>query len=364
MKVLINILSEQRLQNYIAIKHVKPDKVFTLSTEAMHDQNVIFSKVSGVKHIPIKCHGFDYRNLFSATEEIAQKVDRESEVVINYTGGTKIMSTALILRCLTLFNKPINLIYVNTRDHKIEKLTVKDKGGFGFDSDEIRIKIDIHDCFLLKGEQLKYYSTELDKFQKERFALSEQFISNKALEIVLKNQKDFFNGKEVKPKFSEQYGPVKYPISVFFNQNEFAIDLGEEGFRYSHPDGGKYLTGGWLEEYVYIKLLESGKFDEVAKNILIDFKSTTGNLKNIKNEIDVAVSKDVSHIFIECKAGEVKQEHLYKLKSLRDYFLGTYGKAFLVSRKEPKPNIKEKAKDLNIELIYGKNILNIEKLIK
>jgi len=69
------------------------------------------------------------------------------------------------------------------------------------------------------------------------------------------------------------------------------------------------------------------------------------------------VTKGRKAAIIECKAGGVFQDHVYKLATLKDYLLGPFGKAFLVCRFRPgNPGIAEKCRDLGVQLVSGREI--------
>ncbi|MEA3496633.1 MAG: DUF1887 family CARF protein, partial [Bacteroidota bacterium] len=92
-------------------------------------------------------------------------------------------------------------------------------------------------------------------------------------------------------------------------------------------------------------------------NVVFKYKAEKNDKQ--KNEIDIVLTKGLKTVFIECKAGNVFQNHVYKLNSLKKYFLGPFGNAVLVTKYKPQPWIIEKCNDYNIKVLYGKHVKDI-----
>lgn len=93
-------------------------------------------------------------------------------------------------------------------------------------------------------------------------------------------------------------------------------------FEYSAPRIKKLLTnaGEILEIYTYYKVLETGYFDDVACGY--EFQWEDGN---VKNELDLILTKGFRSIIVECKAVQrLKQDYYHKLHSIAEHFgIGT-----------------------------------------
>lgn len=72
-------------------------------------------------------------------------------------------------------------------------------------------------------------------------------------------------------------------------------------------------SGTFLENYLYIKLSKSQKFDQVLMSKEIDFSSYYTNYKT-KCELDCLAIKNNELLFISCKSNSVKQEDLNEIK--------------------------------------------------
>ena len=148
---------------------------------------------------------------------------------------------------------------------------------------------------------------------------------------------------------------------------------GGKSFSFRHSDGARYLSGQWLEEYVFERLLKSKSFDSISRNVIISLRSDS--IKALsekrrrspftdKNELDIVAIAGKRAVIIECKSGNVLQDHVYKLASLRDYLLGSFGVAVLACKFEPGAHIIEKCSDLGILVVSGGALPSIADDIK
>jgi hypothetical protein len=360
-RVLINLHSEQAIPNYIAIKEIRPDKVVALTTDKYTFQIPIFEKITNSINYQIKrIDAYDIEKNFEIIQDVIINLSVEDEVYINYTGGTKVMVVSVILKVLLSTNQKLSFVYVNTFGNMIEYLDLSKEKSLAVHKEEISTRLFLETYVNLKGERLKAIEHKLSKKIEERIALSEQLLLDNSLIKIFNKQKSFFNGRNVK----REHRLIGSNYELYWNTEKMGLNTLENKYEYDYADGGIYFAGGWLEEYVFFKLYNSEYFDKTIANVKFNFTSfnvTDKTRKNsvFKNEIDVVVTKGLKTVFIECKAGNVTQDYVYKLKSIKDHFLGTFGVAVLVTKfKQPK-NIIEKCKDANIIIISDKEIEDI-----
>ncbi len=109
----------------------------------------------------------------------------------------------------------------------------------------------------------------------------------------------------------------------FISQLPTALkDASSVSFVYASHGIKKLLTlgGEILEVYAYYEALKTGYFDDVACGY--EFRWESGE---VKNELDLVLTKGFRSIIVECKAvAELKQDYYHKLHSLADRFgIGT-----------------------------------------
>jgi len=114
--------------------------------------------------------------------------------------------------------------------------------------------------------------------------------------------------------------------------------------------------GDWLEEAVYQAAVESGKFDDVRKNLYI---RRYGRDDAVINELDVVVTRNGLLGVCSCKAGRnLSNDDLYELEALssREKF-GIYcGKVFVCAASEIPEGLKQRASADKIRLAFGENV--------
>ena len=186
-----------------------------------------------------------------------------------------------------------------------------------------------------------------------------------------KNLYKFFDDKHLKPSgdFEFQYidsqKNKRYKGSCSWKSDRLTL-VTPKGKKIN-LEGGKpleYISGGWLEEYVFSLCRDSGKFDDCIYNVVLSLsdetvkairkkrkKARNGIVYTEKNELDVVVTKGVRSAIIECKTGKIKQTDVYKVAALRDSLLGRHGIAVIAARFPPVAGVKEKAKDFRVEMI-------------
>lgn len=365
-KILINILSEQSMPNYLAIRELQPDKVIALTSKEYVYQVSIFKKLTQVEHLLLKVDPYNLQQNQTLLKALLEEIRDDGEIVINYTGGTKVLVVSVILEVLLSYSQQLTLAYVNSKDNLLEFLTVDENKKTSPSQKEISTSVPLAVYVQLKNEKLLNTSNLIPANTAERFELSSALFQDQELSGIFNNQKQFFEKKgwEKCPKMAFEAKTAKY--SLKWDQSEMQVSTRYKQFKYPHGDGGKYFAGIWLEEYVYYKLRQTEYFDELLYSVKFDYTSDVYKVKNrqvFKNEIDVVVGRGTKTLFVECKAGNVTQDHVYKLKTLRDHYLGTFGQAILVTRFKPGQHIIEKCNDANILPVFGEDVQNIDHIV-
>ena len=118
------------------------------------------------------------------------------------------------------------------------------------------------------------------------------------------------------------------------------------------------VSGAFLENYLYIKLTESGLFDDVRLSEVVSW-SGSGAGDSVTNEIDVVCVRGTVPFLISCKACDVKTEALNELKILKDRFGGYGSRAAVITSSTPGRNgsaMRRRASELGIEVIEHRDL--------
>jgi hypothetical protein len=139
---------------------------------------------------------------------------------------------------------------------------------------------------------------------------------------------------------------------------------------FSSDDARSYCNGGWLEEHV-AQVAGGLAFQDLAQGMVVRSLAGGKTAAGSENEIDVALlARNRLHI-IECKtsgfmteAGTAKAaEAEYKLDSLSKLG-GLNTRGMLVSYREIRPADRQRARDLGIELVVGRDVVRLEEKLK
>ena len=386
-KILVNILSEQTIPNYIAIKEVDPDLVIAIASERYEHQIDTFTRATDVEHVSVSAEPYDLQGTIGKLTDALKEHGTGNELIINFTGGTKILSTATILSVATLQNNSVELLYVATEKNCCELFEWENGAIASSKSITINSLMDFNVFIQLAGESIKNIGlSKNDHPSKTRKELSEWLF--KYHKNIRKEYgccfESIFGKRTIKPKHKITIDLNNHntaELEWFDNKLSLKSSVGDN-FALLIDEPGQYFCGGWLEELCFNKLLQSDGFDEVIGNVVMDLHDDTkkaiaaragrNHKPGDKNEIDVVVTKGVKVALIECKAGkDLHQDFLYKLTSLTRHFCGIFGQAFLVTTyytmdqlKREKQQFLEKAEDMKVEIITADMIKDIAGIIK
>jgi hypothetical protein len=139
------------------------------------------------------------------------------------------------------------------------------------------------------------------------------------------------------------------------------------------PDGVKFLTGGWLEVFVWGLL---HKFEPDLIWDLFPQLELQNIAKRVSNECDVIFMKDMSLFIVECKTGKGNyriqddEDVLYKIEAIRKQpgallvrsYLATTRQKELTANGDIKGVIKERCSLYNCTPISGKEIQRLAEM--
>jgi len=124
--------------------------------------------------------------------------------------------------------------------------------------------------------------------------------------------------------------------------------------------------GDELEEQVYLRLMESCRFDDVRRNVKICKRNGS---KQVRNEVDVVVTYNGRLAVISCKSGNVESESgresyrraIYELSAIsRREAAGIYcGKVLVSSQAQLPQAVRERAVESGVKLVYGSELDNV-----
>jgi len=331
--VLVSLVSEQVIPNVLFIEEMKRRKTdvrmyLFVSTELMENKGKTGCIISG-SHIgksktkTIKVVEDSIEDINCNLMKFSEELSDEDDVIVNLTGGTKIMSIGVynffkemganiyylpIGKNICKRMSPSSYLYqLNFRISLKEYLT-----SYG-----IKIISDDENSILKTNEYTKGFFRD--------------FLDNK-FDMVGKLEGTI-----------NKNGLIDEEVKLFLKEINFGAEENEQ----LEVDEIKYLAlGGWLEEYTYNLIKEKLQLDEneIGLNIQISHKDSP-------NELDVMFVLENTLYVVECKTSLSKgmlAKTLYKISALKNnYGLSAKSYVFTLAKnlREPEGTINEDYKN-------------------
>ena len=364
MKTIVSLVSEQTVPNVELINEFreKANEYWFFYSDKTSDQVGWIKKASALEEAQckdFKIDAFDPNKI----SEFLDKIDCSNrDFILNITGGTKVWLMVFYERFKEMKSE---IFYLTGQKCTMYKMFPRNS--------EIYHR-------LSKPLTLDQYLLALGFKYKKSSPLKSSDLASRIFEIVIKNPENHFfdvyselhelrnNSRFRSLSFEE----LSEPLRLFLEQIDFP-DL-EKGL---NRDDIKYLSGDWLEEYVYYKLKK-----ELELSDEFIFTGCVLEKNSVNNEIDVMFVLDHKLYTVECKTAVIEENKtpdgqskksnilgatIYKSDSLRNKF-GLFCQSSIVTLSElreddgkPKNNFKmhfDRADLSNIKIISRKNLLS------
>lgn len=372
--VLVSLISEQTIPNVIVADHFKPDVYWFVSTEDMENQG----KTAFIKQVLImrgnvltdnncRTEEVDHYSIVDCIEKMEQMVDDASEdtdYIVNITGGTKMMALGAF-EVFSNIGEKVRIGYVPLGDNNFLQIYPKRRP----------FKITMLSPRLLLEEYLLCYGFRIDNKNKMPEIIRLAYQRKENSEWILGNYEKLKSVLGFLQKhLGEKRGERHYSFSGEFRdrnlsiiEKHFLLRLafqinGRSVRKYLNKDEIHYITGGWLEEYVFLTI------DELLKVKLIDDALMGIQIISTRSrsELDTAFMKDNSFYHIECKTLGDKDERnlvrdeIYK-KSALTALLGKGEKRAMICTTLPdiKNHVVSRAKDYDIDVFNIEEVRNL-----
>lgn len=327
-RVLVSILSQQSVPNYLFIKEMEgeyDDLLFITSQDVetkMKSGELIESSLR-LPPLSVRRIQIEEDNFSRALEKFNQaNISKENSYLVNITGGTKVMSLATMEFFKSLGNSRFYYLPIKKNSyHYIDKV----------ESYPIQYSLSIKEYFQLCG--IRITPGELMKSQKEAYIQFEK----------IKNNNNVLP-EELRPEI----------VQTNFDLNAEDAD---------------YYSGSWFEDYVYFRIKNELKLldEQIAVSVKIHHKNVpiVDNSYN-DHELDVAFIYNNELHVIECKVSLGKNKNFstnmekaqYKLAAIsREYGLQVNPYIFALQDlnsidSKVLDNIKKRNKILGIKKVY------------
>lgn len=388
MLIHVAIVSEQILANLIPILMEKPGIVYLVTSEEMHrrrlDQRL--KKLIEKEGIHAVIVGDTPDVGLSSIHEFAlaliariQSEHPDAELVLNATGGTKLMSIGFV----EFFRGDAErIIYTDTRHGTIEFLP--DSSGNVPPSESMRDVLDVPHYIAAQG--LRYTGAMSDQWDVERVTrrkAAAKYLARNAVSLdkffgvmnkLASNALDQRGENSIEPLQRLDYAP--HSSSPWVNALRELRKAGVLGWEdgivdigFIDAEGARFVCGGWLEEYAFHVIRDEGVFDVRLGVNVVPEQVGKESMDKVKNEFDVLACQRNQLLFVECKTvrfveGENDNELSYKLKSLGESARGLFGETWLLSAQPPTSVLIERCRQSRIRLLGPEEIANLRKIVR
>lgn len=368
-------ISKELTPNYIPVVHEQfmPSELVLLASRDMGPQTEHFIELIRRDYSHIKIEVIDVDDIYNMTA-LKEKVDAyighylethtdvEKQIVLNATGGTKLMSFELV----SLFNSwGLDSFYFKIENNEVLFLN---NNNHQEKSEAVPLVL-IPKRLNLRG-YIKLHGHEVVGVQ--QCAVNKQ---KKELFEELIRYPDRYQAGLTQLNYEINRAPdsiLKIPLSNsdLAVVNEFVragvCKLEGNQLMFSTHEDKAFVRGGWFEDYVYHIVSELNNIQALELNVQI--KSADKNTHK-PNELDVSFMRNNRLYIIECKTanyeGEARKggvDSLNKLQTFNDLG-GRATQLAFVSYFPVSPDMRDRARGNNINVIDGREVQGLKKLL-
>ncbi len=381
MRILYHLVGGQAMPLYAAHQIVKPEiDIFLYTSGSAQVVNLLVGLIkSEIRKEMIS--GFDFYGIIKKLSDIVNYYPGDNEHIINFTGGTKIMSVA----AFDYFRENgLECVYIDTENRYL--YWFKDKSEP--EKQKLQMKISLKDYFTLKGQKYTVPGKTPDnKLEEDKDKLSSLIGSEFGYfrHFFLDFSKKY-DDQKIEDSFLIQYAvdsEKKKPISgseILYVNNTLKIKLSlfqKTRFEavYNNKEMLRFLRGEWFERFVYMKLKEMGLFDSLYTNVEINWQAQDGKDNYGKNEIDIIGLYGIYPFIFEVKAGRSfnfssKKGYaqvnaaINKLTMIKSNYCSTYSQlVFIFPERPTNPKLNERLKEANIKAFGIRDISKIRYMV-
>lgn len=371
--VIFHLFGEQRMPNLLGVIQFSSRKHIFVNS-AQFPADIMKQFLGEAEYGEIAVDPYDPENVRSTILDLIAKMPANTKIGFNLTGGTKLMYAGALAACRKVNATPF---YFNSRNDQVVYLndfkTVDTKL---IPSVETFIQLNGNNLFISKaGHWADIPGIE----SPDRKSLTNELWQARSKISRLYRELSRYNDS-FQP-FEMHDGDIYAKLS---KDKSAKVSIGSKHFEFKEwPDFAKYLSGGWFEEYTFMKLqplVDSGLIKDIRIGLEVSFKEDNADKGALSfgaqlsslfgdtyQELDITFTDGRRLYVIECKAGNVNSEHVMKIQNIVRYFGGIEGRAVLASCFYPKNKVLRKKIDdsKNLQSVSGNHLFRqLEEMIQ
>lgn len=406
----IEFYDKNAIENLCACLSLLPDEVILVGNDEValqrhikNYQKIFDGRKQSVKFSYKTISNWKVRKVMHVLEEIVEKND---DCVFGITGGDELVVFALGILCER---------YANTdKSIQVHKISIQNNKVYDCDMDGETI--DYHTPVLSVEENIQIYGGEIvyeDSYGEKtnRWDMTPEFEQDiETIWSICKQNPENWNrqvnvydailnvgvlsgdGRTVKANAADVRDYCKDRHWRYVMNTDVKEQLVEAKLVEPFDTEGEYISITFKSSQVRKCFSQAGlalemKTYKTARNLVDDNKMPLYNdamngveidwdgiipeadgVYDTTNEIDVMLMHHMVPIFVSCKNGRFTADEFYKLTTVAERFGGKYAKRVLVSsclKDSPSDRLlKQRAKDMGIEIISGEDLMDDELLAK
>lgn len=371
------LASDQNEANYLTAAELRPQKVYIFCSGAQRIQQAAINLQSALQVINIQSeiiHNLPESDLETLRSFVIQQFQRVrgdnpgTHCLLNATGGRKDMAFV----CSQVFSVSENtsVVYLDSQSQKIQVLFPWAAPGSQLNQSLMTIE----SAMKLRGFEVTNRTTadqvwqdravnraNLTSWLAQKACQFNGFLSALNFTASKAKQQSGFLAFELKNKPYKVRERDEEVLQRFVKEELIEWDSVNRAICFINDDAREYLNGFWLEEFTWLVLR---KFGEVDYGSGIEVQHC--QQKNIKNEIDFALTKNNRLLLVECKTKNLKinldvgNQELYRIDSLQKQLGGSAATSILISVTSLNPDIEQRARQNRTVVISGPAIVGLK----
>lgn len=341
-RVIVNIMSEQTIPNYLFIKefYQPEDSLLFIASQRFSKRIEWIVKTLNLNDVSVESILFPeggeecWNNMESMLKE---RLSSEQCYIVNLTGGTKYMSL-LAQHVFESFNStfyyipyPKNVILKPLQNDSIPlnyRLTIQEYMS--------NYNVTFKEKYLVKSEEYADY-------------IFKRFMDGSMNYSIMDLLRRYRNKKKMAIISIETCIPTdKYPriegLSIFLEEIHFQTK--DKGIL--NRAEIEYLTGGWFEEYMFYKIQRNIVPQDIKLGVAIQ-RTENCNL----NDLDVVFTSGNKLFVIECKTGisgvGMFNQTVYKASAIKEAVLGLSANTIIASLAPEDKDLKITARNMGVQ---------------
>jgi hypothetical protein len=363
--VHVCIATGQNAANLIPLKQLDAQEIWILQTpnmkaNAAHLQTALRREGRLIERVD-----FDDSSpeaIIRSSQDVTLRLDGR-QVILHATGGTKLMVLALSeeLRLLGTGVGSLDVLYAETRRQQIDWLGRQPR------TEPMADVLDLQDMLLVQGYRIEGESRHADAQARAqtRADITRDLGDNAAKHAKYLGALNAIAEGAAKGQYERDLTSImkhapRGGLADLLEQAQAKGLLrwdGELAITFADKQAAKYLCGGWLEEFVLLKLTGIARPGYFSINLQI--VSATGG---VPNEIDAMLVHRNRVLLIECKTrrqDEKVQDAFYKLAQLRERLGGSVAASLYLSARPVDVEVLKRAKEYGIDVLAADKVTGL-----